>query len=639
MSIGMTLYKPQIAINRLRVIKGGETVFDQDFDYGVNIVRGENGSGKTTVSDFIFHIMGGEVYQWRESAKHCDTVVGELSINDEIVTVRRDIDAGRKKRPMFFYWGEMKDSWDSSLTEWEKYPYSTTETKGGFSSVLFDLLDIPDVKGFLDSRVTMHQILRLMYVDQLTPYDQVFLDEQFDQQITRKTVGDLLCGIYDEDLYEVQILLDEKEKELSSVRASLKSIREVLGDISDEVSIEQFVQRRDQLQTERSDLYDSLESLSETDSEATANGEYGELTEVRERLREVQQHIEGTREKIEELSFEITDSERFIEALQRRMESLGEASSVRAEFDSMPFNFCPACYAKISDDQEEGTCDLCKNDLEDSDSDAAHRLKRERELETQIDESRQLQEDRIREKESLESELGELVERRNDLQERFDDMSSSVSSTEEKRRQEIYKRIGYINREIEDINEKIEMFKKLEDIKSTRDELVSRVEDLRNKQEVLEEERDKRKVESYNVIERLCKRFLREDIDTEENFTNPDRISFDFAKDIVYVDGRDNYAASSMTYLKNSFHLALFGASLEKKYFRYPRFVLFDNIEDKGMTPKRSHNFQQRVVNFSNEKDVKKQVILTTSMFNEDLSGNYRLVGPEYTSDNKTLNL
>ncbi|WP_431197845.1 AAA family ATPase [Roseibium album] len=50
----MSSERPYLRLNRLRILRRGQTAYDQNFHEGVNIIRGDNGSGKSTIADFIF---------------------------------------------------------------------------------------------------------------------------------------------------------------------------------------------------------------------------------------------------------------------------------------------------------------------------------------------------------------------------------------------------------------------------------------------------------------------------------------------------------------------------------------------------------------------------------------------------------
>jgi predicted ATPase len=43
-----------LALKRVRVTAGASVEYDQEFHHGVNVIRGENSSGKSTIADFIF---------------------------------------------------------------------------------------------------------------------------------------------------------------------------------------------------------------------------------------------------------------------------------------------------------------------------------------------------------------------------------------------------------------------------------------------------------------------------------------------------------------------------------------------------------------------------------------------------------
>src|SRR5688500_5169967 len=181
----MTRHNPTLLLRHLIILKGGREVYSQPFGPGVNIIRGENGSGKSTVADFIFHVLGGEGINWRAEALSCDYAVAELDINGRPLTLQREISRD-SRRPMSIFWGSMEEARGQGLTGWEIYPFNATDRKESFSQLLFRLLGFPDVfRDDLQARVTMHQVLRLLYVDQRTPFDRIFVDDVWDQKLTR----------------------------------------------------------------------------------------------------------------------------------------------------------------------------------------------------------------------------------------------------------------------------------------------------------------------------------------------------------------------------------------------------------------------------------------------------------------------
>lgn len=53
----MTLLKPTLLVMRLVIKRSQHVVYDEKFHAGVNIIRGENGSGKTTVVESIIYAL------------------------------------------------------------------------------------------------------------------------------------------------------------------------------------------------------------------------------------------------------------------------------------------------------------------------------------------------------------------------------------------------------------------------------------------------------------------------------------------------------------------------------------------------------------------------------------------------------
>lgn len=59
----MTSYDPNLQVESLTIFRRGHRVYDEKFHTGLNIIRGENSSGKSTIMDFIFFGLGGDLLE------------------------------------------------------------------------------------------------------------------------------------------------------------------------------------------------------------------------------------------------------------------------------------------------------------------------------------------------------------------------------------------------------------------------------------------------------------------------------------------------------------------------------------------------------------------------------------------------
>src|SRR5690606_20910538 len=152
-----------LKINRLRVMSRGIAVYNQKFHEGVNIIRGQNGSGKSTISDFIFFILGGEFDDWKDAASRCDEVQAEIETPSGTLTLRRSSDS--KIAPIYVFFGNIEKSEKFALEGWQRFPIRRQSTEESFSQILFRSLGIPEAQSEGSSNITMHQLLRLCYSD------------------------------------------------------------------------------------------------------------------------------------------------------------------------------------------------------------------------------------------------------------------------------------------------------------------------------------------------------------------------------------------------------------------------------------------------------------------------------------------
>jgi DNA repair exonuclease SbcCD ATPase subunit len=78
-----------LKINQLVVTRDGENVYSQEYHEGLNIIRGHNSTGKSTIANFIFFALGGEFTDWLPEAASCDYVIAEIEINGANITLKR----------------------------------------------------------------------------------------------------------------------------------------------------------------------------------------------------------------------------------------------------------------------------------------------------------------------------------------------------------------------------------------------------------------------------------------------------------------------------------------------------------------------------------------------------------------------
>lgn len=635
--------------------------YDQNFHRGVNIIRGQNSSGKSTIIRFIFYVLGGCYGDFVPEAMACQWVMAEVETGGKILTLKRSLerteDGSKVNRynPMYIHFGPMTDVILDSGYGWQKYPYRSSSERYSFSNVLFKLIGLPDFKA--DSTITMHQILRLIYLDQESPLSSLFFFEQFDKELTRTMVAELLMGLYDEQLSQAKHRHEEVQKRLAEVKQTLKLTREFLTDPTTQSSAF-ILQRIDNLNREMQEITEEVQALraesgSKIQDTSSKKGVQGSLFEVQEfkglkfkaEYQRLQENIAGLRKQIVRLDDEILslkneieDSGYFLSALRRELDMVENAIHTREYFDSLHLQYCPVCLGELDHNHEDGHCHLCKEPI-DSDK---NRQKAERvhlELQFQIDESGKLlaqREECLKEKEALRKGLRRQL---NDAQKQYDQAVNHVRSTHEERIDQLLQDKGYKEGEIAQMRTLLEYAEKYEALLKEQSDLnnenaeLTRLIEAKNKQIGNERRRIERAISENGVF------LLKHDQDRQAEFRNATDFRMDFEQNVAYLtDQHIKLSASSAFYLKMTARFAFFLSSVQEDSMMYPRLLLSDNMEDKGMEENRSRNFQRILVQRLQEignKDY--QVIFATSNIAKELDTPEYTIGEFYTETNKSL--
>jgi hypothetical protein len=217
----MTRYDPCLIARRLVVKRGTALAYDETFHNGVNVIRGTNSSGKSTIMDSLFYGLGGDLDRasWSEHELLCDHVWIEAEFNGDPAVLRRQIDVSSQSS-MEIFGGLYPEAFSAPIEAWNRYPYSRSKNQESFSQAIFRLLNMPDVAVEGTSSITIHQVLRLLYADQLSPTEGLFRFEGYDPENRREAVGNLLCGAFDTEIYELQQLKKTKERDFTEAQRS-----------------------------------------------------------------------------------------------------------------------------------------------------------------------------------------------------------------------------------------------------------------------------------------------------------------------------------------------------------------------------------------------------------------------------------
>jgi hypothetical protein len=630
----MISLKPRLSIKRLLVFSKGRAVYDQAFKLGVNIIRGSNSSGKSTIADFMFFVLGGDVNSWKPEAERCDEVIAEISVNGAPLTLRRYVTAN-SRQAMHLFWGDYDTASKSAVEGWNVYPFRRTDRTESFSQVLFRALDMPEVRSDSDSNITMHQILRLIYIDQLSPVQSLMRQEDFDSHLTRKAVGDLLLGLYDDSVYSDELRMREKQKELEAATRQIESVLLVLGEAHHAVDIEAIEKNISDVRRELDRVHATLGAAKAGESTGRAQAS-PDIRRPQEAYLALQKSLAAAYEIVGRLELEVEDSRQFIANLESRMAALDESVATRSALGQLPLNVCPHCLSVLQPPSSETVCVLCHQELT-ADAGKAQAMRMRQEIALQAKESRILLEEKEKALGDERRKIPAMHEGMRAAQKTLETELNKIQSQRDSQIDELLVNKGTLEGKIDALLQQAKAVGILETLKARKVALTAEVQKLALSIQTKRTLQRVRLSEALGKIEHYARELLRKDLLLEESFQVAQAVTFDFSKDTFAVDGRNQFSASSITYLKNCIHYGMFFAALDLEFFRYPRFIICDNMEDKGMQEDRSRNFQRVIVEMSKTFDVEHQIIFTTSMIDPTLDNAELCVGPKYTQAHKSL--
>ena len=583
-------------IQRLYILtRDGKVAYDESFHRGVNIIRGDNSSGKSTITHLLFYGLGGSYVDFVPLAKKCQFVYVEICISECVLTLRREIKLSNDERVetmagMCIYWGGLNEALNGECDS-QFFGYKTTDKNKSFSNVLFELMGLPIVIG--DNNITMHQLLRLMYIDQESPTGSLFMFETFDNQITRETTAELLMGIYDSDLYTAKLSLRDMQKQLTSISLDINAVKSALSSAEECSSafLTSVIDYKEQEILKLSRIIQSKRNGEQVDAPKNYV-----VIDYKTKILRLRQEIKEYEDIVDTIKNEIEDSILFIKALKQRKSALNNSIQLRTGLENLTIEVCPECLTKLDNNVEAGYCRLCKSPIDNTKG--IQQAKRyDLEMSFQISESELVLEQNNRELLSHKATLKRLKRDLRTQEQLLQDQLENVRSSQDEEIDNLIFSKGLLEGEIMQYRTMLEKAIYYEELIQRRAELEISIKRTERFINAKQNNINVRRNEVYDKIKEFGIYFLQHDYERQQEFTNADEFFVDFSNNIVYLSNKySKYSASSNFYLKIAARFALFMSSLELPFMRYPHFIFADNMEDKGIEESRAQNFQRVLI-------------------------------------------
>lgn len=495
------------------------------------------------------------------------------------------------------------------------------------------MLGLPEVKS--DSNITMHQLLRLVYLDQESPTESLFYFESFDKELTRETVAEILLGVYDEALYKAKLDLLSVQGELKESKGTIKIANAFFANPLTKSSavIQSYLSN---LANEISRLTDEITKMRESTIKAKVKTrEYETFQSEISALRRQQLELEND---IKNLEMEILDSNFFIATLSKKIEALDSSIATRDYLDKLPLEYCPECLSKLDTNVPEGHCRLCKSPIDNTQG-KAQALRIKLEIGFQIRESEQLLAQNIELKTEKENELKSVMVSLRTAQSQLDSSLKNVLTTADEQLDQLIQTKGFKEGEILQYKSFLETAIQYESILKHHEELQQKESELTRFIEAKASTLKQKRREIDRNVSEIGIYLLKHDELRQTEFQSADDFTIDYKQNIAYISNQYiKLSASSGFYLKMAARFAIFLASLKNSDMRYPRLLFSDNMEDKGMEENRAKNFQRTIIKYLQKiGNDNYQLIYATSMCADEYDNEQYTVGEKYSEDNKSL--
>lgn len=338
-------------------------------DHGINIIIGDNGSGKSTFTYFIEYCLGGYLKYFNEENKS-EKYLEIISDTNNYIELDIEINSESYSLKRFINGNIIHINYKN---EYYSHPIYRPKTEIDsdieiFSDWLLDKLSITKQElnlGTIKWRLNINDLLRLIIYDQDTPSKKIFkeptnLNFVTDSLIIRKTIFEVLLGISSDEYFrkfeefkqktilrdKEQLKLDNFDEKYSGIDLDINRIEEILNNLNSKL-VELYNQR---------DLF------------LSSNKNVNEKTKL---ISDVQQEIIRKEIVLSDLNIDLRSNQieynKILDYFQTQSNEINEIEKIIFTNDKLnlfSFKVCPFCLSEHN--PKENHC-LCGSEIIDED--------------------------------------------------------------------------------------------------------------------------------------------------------------------------------------------------------------------------------------------------------------------------------
>lgn len=635
--------KAALVIERLVVHNFmGEIACDLHFKKGLNIISGENSSGKSTILDFLAYTLGAENIKFKTAANKCTYSFVQVNIFNQLITLMREVNQ-KNQTGLSVFFGSYDESTRSSNQGWMHFPYKNSQEKFSFSKVIFEYLNYP-VPLASDSAITMNQILRVVYADQMYTHP-IFKFEKWDSSEKRAAIRDFIFGIFEDETYDLQIQLKNLKKDIENKNIEYKSIKDLVKRAHGKLSINEI---KDSIEVKKKFKAELITQI--TDYENIFNEDKVDIPSQVSQQEYLKNELESLNIDIVQidnqsrsLQYDIVDSENFIKELNQRNTDIQNAKNTQQQIQNFKFKFCPSCYNPIDNIKIEDTCcHLCtkplSTSLEDGIESISALLKMQTEIMFQKDESERLLAKRKKMLIELTSSLNEKKARLLDLQVEFNSLTSKWHNEFELGLINLHRQVTDIETEIIKSQNLYNLLKEIDFVGNQKNELILKRNKIERRIQSLANSNFHQREKVLAKLNVKLKDLLIQDLARQDEFINPEKVDINFEDNVIFINNVGYFSQSSLVLIRHLFHLALLSVSDKDPTMRFPQLIILDGLNDGGLEAERAYNLQRIILNESQKLNENFQIIAATSEISEELNLSDHIIAT-FSEKNRSLKL